>query len=300
MDYHEAADFLFDLRRFAVRPGTESTAALRAELDEPGADLPFVQIAGSNGKGSTAKMVESILREAGYSVGLYTSPHLTSLDERIRVDGRPITASAVTEFVERVRPWLLDRAAAGNPLTFFEVVTMLGIWYFDRESVDVAVLEVGLGGEYDATSVVDPVASCVTTVTLEHTDTLGDTIEEIATTKAKVAPDGETPLVTGATAAAREAVRAEAGDLLTVSLAGGEDSDCTVDYEGRVNHTEASARIDLPDGEWPGVESDTLDVRLPLLGEHQALNAGIATLLAGQLVGSVGDSEAVDLDAEAI
>ncbi|WP_253738456.1 dihydropteroate synthase [Halohasta salina] len=298
MDYHEAADFLFDLRRFAVRPGTESTAALRAELGEPGADLPFIQIAGSNGKGSTAKMVASILREAGLSVGLYSSPHLSSLDERIRVDGRPITASAITEFVDRVRPWLVDRAADGNPLTFFEVVTTMGIWYFDREECDVAVLEVGLGGEYDATSVVDPVAACVTTVTLEHTDTLGDTIEEIATTKAKVAPGGETPLVTGATGEARNAVRAEAGDLLTVGPAGGEASDCTVRYGGRVNHTEASARIDLPDNS-PGVGVDTLDVRLPLLGEHQALNAGIAVLLAGQAVESSGD-ESVDLDADVV
>jgi len=303
MDYHEAADFLFDLRRFAVRPGTESTAALRAELGDPGDDLPFVQIAGSNGKGSTAKMVESILRESGLSVGLYTSPHLTSLDERIQVDGRPITASAITEFIERTKPWLVDRAANGEPLTFFEVVTMMGIWYFDREDVDVTILEVGLGGEYDATSVVDPVASCVTTVTLEHTDVLGETIQEIATTKAKVAPEGETPLVTGATGEAREAIRAEAGDLLTVGPKGGEAADCTVSYEGRVNHTEASARIDLPAvgrGPWAPLDASTLDVRLPLLGEHQALNAGIATTLAGQVVGSFDDSEPVDFDAGTI
>ena len=301
MDYHEAADFLFDLRRFAVRPGTASTAALRAELGDPGDELPFVQIAGSNGKGSTAKMVASILREAGLSVGLYTSPHLTSLDERIRVDGRPITASAITEFVERVRPWLLDRAADGDPLTFFEVVTAMGIWYFDREACDVAILEVGLGGEYDATSVVDPVASCVTTVTLEHTDTLGDTIEEIATTKSKVAPD-DAPLVTGATGEARDAVGAEAGELLTVGMAGDEPADCTVGYEGRVNHTEASARIDLPSvdsGPWAPLDADSLDVRLPLLGQHQALNAGIAALLAGQAVGSVDDAS-VGFDAETI
>ncbi|MFD1642239.1 dihydropteroate synthase [Halohasta litorea] len=303
MDYHEAADFLFDLRRFAVRPGTESTAALRAALGDPGDDLPFVQIAGSNGKGSTAKMVESILRESGLSVGLYTSPHLSSLDERIQVDGRPITASAITEFIERTKPWLVDRAANGEPLTFFEVVTMMGVWYFDREDVDVAVLEVGLGGEYDATSVVDPVASCVTTVTLEHTDVLGDTIQEIATTKAKVTPEGETPLVTGATGEAREAIRAEAGDLLTVGTGDGEAADCTVSYEGRVNHTEASARIDLPAvdrGPWAPLDADTLDVRLPLLGEHQALNAGIATTLAGQVVGSFDDTDAVDFDAETI
>ena len=305
MDYHEAADFLFDLRRFAVRPGTESTAALRSAVGNPGDELPFVQIAGSNGKGSTAKMVESILREAGYSVGLYSSPHLTSLDERVQVDGRPITASAVTEFVEDVRPWLIDRAADGDPLTFFEVITVMGIWYFDRENVDIAVLEVGLGGEYDATSVVDPVASCVTTVTLEHTDVLGDTIEEIATTKAKIAPDGETPLVTGATGEAREAVGAEAGDLLTVGLAGGEDSDCTVSYDGRVNHTEARVGIELPNvdrGPWPALDASRLDVRLPLLGEHQALNAAVATLLAGQAVGSLSDDDraAADLDADAI
>jgi len=305
MDYHEAADFLFDLRRFAVRPGTESIAALRAELGDPGDDLPFVQIAGSNGKGSTAKMVESILRESGLSVGLYSSPHLTSLDERIQVDGRPITASAISDFIERTKPWLVDRAANGEPLTFFEVVTMMGIWYFDREDVDVAVLEVGLGGEYDATSVVDPAASCVTTVTLEHTAVLGDTIEEIATTKAKVAPDNDTPLVTGATGEAREAVRAEADDLLTVGTEGGESSDVTVSYDGRVNHTEASARIGLPTvdrGPWPTLDASEFDVRLPLLGEHQALNAGIATVLAGQVVGSFGDqeAEAVDFGAETI
>ena len=99
MEYHEAVDFLFDLRRFQVRPGIESAAALRSALDDPGDDIRFVQVAGSNGKGSTAKLTESVLREAGYSVGLYTSPHLETLNERIQVDGRPITDRAITEFV---------------------------------------------------------------------------------------------------------------------------------------------------------------------------------------------------------
>ena len=291
MEYHEAADFLFDLRRFSVRPGTESVAALREQLDEPGAEIPFVQVAGSNGKGSTAKMLESMLRESGLSVGLYTSPHLSSLDERIQIDGRPITASAITTFIERVKPWLVDRAAAGNPLTFFEVVTMMGIWYFDREDVDVAVLEVGLGGEYDATSVVDPVASCVTTVTLEHTAVLGDTIEEIAETKAKVAPS-DRPLVTATSGAAREAIRTDAENILTVDT--NDKADCTVSYDGRVNHTEARATLTfgerLTDREpWSAFETNTLDVRFPLLGEHQARNAGIATLLASDVVDAVDD-----------
>ena len=301
MEYHEAVDFLFDLRRFQVRPGIESAAALRSELDDPGDDIRFVQVAGSNGKGSTAKLTESVLREAGYSVGLYTSPHLETLNERIQVDGRPITDRAITEFVERVKPWLIDRAAAGEPLTFFEVVTLLGIWYFDRQDVDVAVLEVGLGGEFDATSVVDPVASCVTTVSLEHTSVLGDTIEEIATTKAKVAPAGDTPLVTGATGDALDALRADAGEVLTVGT--DETADVTVGYDGRVTTTESKISVTMPGGDaadsgisYPAAFADGLDLsaRLALLGEHQALNAGIATTLAGQAIESFDADDSGD------
>ena len=291
MEYHEAVDFLFDLRRFQVRPGIESAAALRSALDDPGDDIRFVQVAGSNGKGSTAKLTESVLREAGYSVGLYTSPHLETLNERIQVDGRPITDRAITEFVEQVKPWLIDRAADGKPLTFFEVVTLLGIWYFDRQDVDVAVLEVGLGGEFDATSVIDPVASCVTTISLEHTSVLGDTVAEIAATKAAVAPDDGTPLVTGTTGEALATLRADAGDVLTVGTDG--TTDVTVGYDGRVTTTESRISVSMPEADddgdggiaTPAPFADGLDcaARLTLLGEHQAVNAGIATTLAGQV-----------------
>ena len=290
MEYHEAVDFLFDLRRFQVRPGIESAAALRSELGEPGDDIRFVQVAGSNGKGSTAKLTESVLREAGLSVGLYTSPHLETINERIQVNGRPITDRAITEFVERIKPWLLDRAADGKPLTFFEVVTLMGLWYFDRQNVDVAVLEVGLGGEFDATSVVDPVASCVTTLSLEHTHILGETIEAIATTIATVAPDSETPLVTGATGDALAAVRDEAGDVVTVGAEDDshDDPDVSVSYDGRQTTTDAEVSVSMPAAtdRVPEIGADGLDLsaRLSLLGTHQALNAGIAITLAGQVI----------------
>ncbi|MFC6726318.1 dihydropteroate synthase, partial [Halobium palmae] len=158
MQYHEAANFLFDLRRFRTKPGTESIRELLAHLGDPHADVRFVQIAGSNGKGSTARMVESVCREAGLDTGLYTSPHFDDLRERIRVDGRKIPERAVVSFVEEAKPYLVDRAAEGDPLTFFEVVTAMGLWQFGREGVDLAVLDVGMGGALDATSVVDPVA----------------------------------------------------------------------------------------------------------------------------------------------
>ncbi|SER16738.1 dihydropteroate synthase [Natrinema salaciae] len=291
MEYHEAADFLFDLRRFRPKPGTESTARLLAHLENPHENVDYVQIAGSNGKGSTARMLERTLREAGYSVGLYTSPHLEDLRERVRVDGRKIPRAAVSDYVDSVREYVTERAADGESPTFFETMTGMALWQFGREDVDVAVLEVGIGGRYDATSVVDPVASAVTSVTLEHTGILGDTVEEIARDKAHVVP-ADAPLVTGVTGSPLEAVREVAGDVVTVGTGpertdddGSEPQprpDVRVAYDGRANHTEAAVSIDGPD--WD------LETRIPLLGEHQAENAGIAATLARQ-VGDVSDAD---------
>ncbi|MXV64506.1 dihydropteroate synthase [Natronorubrum sp. JWXQ-INN-674] len=280
MEYHEAADFLFDLRRFRPKPGTESTARLLAHLETPHDGVAFVQIAGSNGKGSTARMVERSLREAGLSVGLYTSPHLEDLRERIQVDGRKISRSAVCDYVEAARDYLTARGADGESPTFFETMTGMAIWHFGREDVDVAILEVGIGGKYDATSVVDPIASAVTSVTLEHTGILGETEAEIARDKAHVAP-ADAPLVTGVSGDALEAIRDVAGDVITVG-SDGADSDVTVAYGGRANHTEAAVCIDHDDRH--------LETRIPLLGTHQAENAGIAATLARQVT-DVSDAD---------
>jgi dihydropteroate synthase len=274
MEFHEAANFLFELRRFDSRAGTDATRALLSELGDPHEGPDCVQIAGSNGKGSTARMVERALREAGLDVGLYTSPHLDDVRERIRVNGRKVPEAAVVEFVETAREYVTEEGAVGDSPTFFETLTAFAFWEFDRQDVDVAVLEVGIGGKYDATSVIDPVASAVTSVTLEHTHILGDTVEEIATDKAHVAP-ADRPLVTGATGDALAAVRAQAGDVITV----GEDSYVTVSYGGREG-LEAAVTIDGPD--W------VVDTQLPLLGAHQAHNAGIAATLVRQVADITG------------
>jgi len=278
MEFHEAANFLFELRRFASRPGTDATQDLLSSLGDPQEGLRCVQIAGSNGKGSTARMVERTLREAGLDVGLYTSPHLDNVRERIRINGRKLSEAALVEFVESVRAYVTEQGAANDSPTFFETLTAMALWEFDRQEVDVAVLEVGIGGRYDATSVVDPVASAVTSVTLEHTDILGDTIEEIARDKAHVAPD-DTPLVTGTTDDALAAVREVADDVVTVGSAvetdqGPSEADVTVTYDGREG-LEGSVSVDGPD--W------SVDTFLPLLGAHQAQNAGIAATLCRQV-----------------
>ena len=272
MEFHEAANFLFELRRFASRAGTDATQALLSALDDPHEGLRCIQIAGSNGKGSTARMVERTLREAGLDVGLYTSPHLDDVRERIRVNGRKVPEAALVEFVEMAETYITEQGSLGESPTFFETLTAFAFWEFDRRDVDIAVLEVGIGGRYDATSVVDPVASAVTSVTLEHTDILGDTKAEIARDKAHVAPADE-PLVTGTTGDALTAVREQAGEVVTVG-GGSEPADVTVRYGGREG-LEGAVTIDGPD--W------SVETHLPLLGAHQAHNAGIAATLARQV-----------------
>ncbi|MFC3478552.1 dihydropteroate synthase [Halobacterium litoreum] len=270
MRYDEAANFLLDLRRYRPKPGTDSTADLLSALGDPHEGPTYVQVAGSNGKGSTARLTASALREAGLDVGLYTSPHFDDVRERVTVNDRQMSKAALTEFVEAVRPRVNERAANGDAPTFFEVVTAMALWQFGREDVDVAVLEVGIGGKLDATSVVDPAASAVTSVTLEHTGVLGDTIAEIARDKAHVAP-ADAPLVTATTGEALDAVREQAGDVLTV----GADGDVRVAYEGRTNHTEAA--VSLAGADW------SVDAKIPLLGSYQAENAGVAAALARQV-----------------
>ncbi len=294
MDYTEAAGVLFGLRRYPPRPGTAATADLLAALGDPQETLRCVQIAGSNGKGTTARMCERVLREAGATVGLYTSPHLEDVRERVRVDGRPVAKSAVTAFVKAAEGRLRGRSAEAP--TFFEAMTALALWEFERRGVDVAVLEVGIGGRYDATSVVDPVAGAVTSVALEHTDVLGDTVTEIARDKAHVAPvDG--PLVTATDGEALTAVRGVADDVVTVGRvgdgeSGADDPDVRVTYGGRVDHIEAAVTVESGSTQAggtrpPGDADDDLlgadwrvETRLPTPGAHQAENAGVATALA--------------------
>ncbi|WEL21051.1 dihydropteroate synthase [Halorhabdus sp. BNX81] len=284
MHYHEAANFLFDLRRFAPRPGTDATRELLAALDDPHESISAVQIAGSNGKGSTARMLEAVLREAGLDVGLYTSPHLDDVRERVRVNGRKIPKAALVEFIEEVEPYATDRAAAGDSPTFFETLTALACWEFDRQNVDVAILEVGIGGRYDATSVVDPIASAVTSVTLEHTDLLGDTVDEIARDKAAVAPT-DAPLVTAATGDALAAIHDEVEDVIRIGSPD-EDADLTVEHGGRDG---IESPITLSGQEWH------VETRLPLLGEHQARNAGVAAALARQVADVADETLATGL-----
>lgn len=181
MKIQQAIDKLFSLHRFGIKLGLDSTIKLLEQIGNPHKELKSFHVAGSNGKGSTASFIASILMEAGYKVGLYTSPHFRIYNERIRINGKMIEDEYVAAFVESLEEYI----EKNNP-TFFEITTALAFKYFADQKVDYAVIETGLGGRLDATNVIQPLASVITSISLEHTEHLGNTIEKIAAEKAGI------------------------------------------------------------------------------------------------------------------
>ncbi|MCI0405167.1 MAG: bifunctional folylpolyglutamate synthase/dihydrofolate synthase, partial [candidate division Zixibacteria bacterium] len=171
--------YLFDLELFGIKLGLETIGALCDFLDNPQNRHPIVHIAGTNGKGSTAAILESVLLAAGYRVGLYTSPHLVRFNERVRVNRQEIPDAFIEDFVGRLRPEIEKHKA-----TFFEAATALAFQYFADQKVDIALVETGLGGRLDATNVVSPVLSVITGIDKDHTDRLGKSFSKIAFEKA--------------------------------------------------------------------------------------------------------------------
>jgi dihydrofolate synthase/folylpolyglutamate synthase len=182
MTYSAAVAYLYSLQKHGIKLGLDTMAALMSRLGDPQDRYRTLHIAGTNGKGSTAAMAASILRAAGYHVGLYTSPHLVEFRERIRFDGAMIPEAEVARLAGLVRAASEGRLSP----TFFESTTAIALQYFADAHVDVAVLEVGLGGRFDATNVVRPLACAITTIAMDHEEYLGHTLSAIAYEKAGI------------------------------------------------------------------------------------------------------------------
>ncbi len=200
MTYQETIDFMFSqlpmyhrIGAAAYKADIQPTIDMMAALGNPEKRFRSIHVAGTNGKGSVSHFLASILQEAGYKVGLYTSPHLVDFRERIRINGDMIPEQAVTDFVESHRLMFNDLG-----LSFFEMTVGLAFDYFAREKVDIAVVEVGMGGRLDSTNVITPLLSIITNIGLDHTQFLGDTLEKIAGEKAGIIKDG-VPVVIGET-----------------------------------------------------------------------------------------------------
>lgn len=199
--YAETIDYLFGLQRMGIKLGLENIKRVLRAMGNPHEKLKVVHVGGSNGKGSTAAHLESILLQAGMKVGLYTSPHFLSFTERIRINRREIMEPEVVEWTQRILGLVPELAAKGCdglalPITFFEFTTAMALGYFAEKGVDLAILEVGMGGRLDATNVCNPMVAVITSVSLEHQDYLGRTLAQIAREKAGIIKAG-VPLVSG-------------------------------------------------------------------------------------------------------
>ncbi len=264
MGYEETLAYLYGLQRFGIKLGLGNVRRLLGRLGNPQDAFAAVHVAGSSGKGSVCALLDAVLRRAGHRVGLYTSPHLVRFNERIQVDGEEIADADVVRLTEAIRPHaeaLAAEDAAAQP-TFFEFTTALAFQYFRERGVDLAVLEVGMGGRLDATNVVHPEVAVITRVEKEHTQYLGKTVERIAREKAGIVKEG-VPVwsVAQPGLAALEARCAKVGAPLRVV--------------GRDLHVERLR------GDWGGQEirltgEEARDYRVALLGSYQAENAALA------------------------
>jgi dihydrofolate synthase/folylpolyglutamate synthase len=259
---------LFALEAFGIKLGLGNMRTLVAALDHPERAYPTVHVAGTNGKGSVCAMVERALRAAGCRTGLYTSPHLDRLEERMALDGEPVSPGRLDDAAARVfaavDAAIDDRRLPVTP-TFFEVTTAIAFDLFRSAAVDIAVIEVGLGGRFDATNVITPAAAAIVSIALDHERHLGSTLTQIATEKAGIAKPG-VPLVVGALPpeAAIEVERVAAAVGAPIDAAEGAVTLEALDA-GRARLRPHSAR-------WPALPVITMS----LLGRHQVANAAVA------------------------
>jgi dihydrofolate synthase/folylpolyglutamate synthase len=185
MDIEKSLNKLYSLHTFGVKLGLDNMNHILTLLGKPHTKIKTIHIAGSNGKGSTAAFTASILQEMKFKVGLYTSPHFSRFNERIKINGIEVPDERIANFID-----VYERNIDLFKLTFFEATTALAFKYFYDENVDYAVIETGLGGRLDATNLINPISAIITSISLEHTEILGDTIEKIAEEKAGIIKDG--------------------------------------------------------------------------------------------------------------
>jgi dihydrofolate synthase/folylpolyglutamate synthase len=274
--YSEAIQFLHELRSFGANFGLENTFKLAAQVGNPQERLRFIHVAGTNGKGSTCAMLESIYRASGLRVGLFTSPHLISFRERIQVNRQLISENDIARLVKEFQPLLKQFSENQHP-TFFEVMTVMALKFFAEEKCDLVIWETGLGGRLDATNIVTPLASSITNIAFDHQQWLGDTLEKIAAEKAGIIKPG-IPVVTTtnepkALAVIEKIAREKIAPLLKVNSWKGQS-------------------VAVPKQFGSPAWRPSLIENLPLLGGHQKLNAALALAIIATLQNKILVSEA--------
>ncbi|HSS47699.1 MAG TPA: folylpolyglutamate synthase/dihydrofolate synthase family protein [Thermoanaerobaculia bacterium] len=272
------------LEGLGIKLGLERARDLLVRMGEPQRRFPSVLVAGTNGKGSTSSFLAAMARAAGYRTGLYTSPHLESVEERLRIDDRAIGSGRLGAILEELVG--LAERETGSPPTYFEAVTLAAFRWFAEEQVDLAVLEVGLGGRLDATNLADPILSLITPIGFDHREFLGDTLAAIAREKAGILRSGRPALAWIEDAEPAESVQTVADEIgADLRFASRE-----VRIEAVEPHGWEGQRIRL------ATPAGGYDLEIALLGDHQAKNLGLAVRAAESLASQGFDR----LDSKAI
>ncbi|NLA04427.1 MAG: bifunctional folylpolyglutamate synthase/dihydrofolate synthase [Firmicutes bacterium] len=276
--YRRTLEWIHSVGRFGMKQGLQRIEALLSLLGNPHRELRYIHIGGTNGKGSVASMVAAVLQESGYRTALYTSPYILAFNNRMSINGRDIDNDRLVDLAGRVRP-LVEKISADDrlgPMTEFEVVTALALTYFAVEKPHLVVLEVGLGGRFDATNVVTPLLSVITNISLDHTGVLGGTVAAVAGEKAGIIKAG-VPVLTGA--AEPEARRVieqtcrEREAPLSYALPSGESA------PGGVKSAAGSRKKIVAGGQlinYRGFTRSYRDLFIPLRGLHQVANSTLA------------------------
>ena len=248
MTYQQTIDYLYSSQpafhlvgASAYKPGLDNTYRLMAHLGNPHERLRTVHIAGTNGKGSTSHLIAAALQAQGYRVGLFTSPHLVDFRERIRISGEMIAEEKVVQFVAENQAFLDELRPS-----FFETTMALAFWYFAEQQVDIAVIEVGLGGRLDSTNILAPLLSVITNIGIDHTEFLGNTLVQIAGEKAGIMKP-YTPCVIGETHAETQAVFLDRARVCEILGEGLETTDCRLWFADQCGYMRKRRKKEAPD-----------------------------------------------------
>ena len=258
MNYTEALEYIHSVSWTFCKPGLERIGELCEKLSHPEKKLKFIHIAGTNGKGSTSAMLDSVLRKAGYKVGLYTSPYIRVFNERMRIDGENISNEELASLTEYIKP--IAEQMTDKP-TEFELITALAFEYFARHNCDIVILEAGMGGRLDSTNIIDTsVISVITGIALDHTAFLGDTVEKIASEKAGIIKKGVPVIYGGADASAKSVIENKAKEM--------ESDFVAVDYSSLKINSMALEGTNFDYADYSGL-------KISLLGSYQPRNCAI-------------------------
>lgn len=264
MNYNDAISYLYGLQKFGIKLGLDNTTRLLSILGEPHNEFRTIHVAGTNGKGSTSAMIASMLQAHGYRVGLFTSPHLVSFTERIRINKREIKESEVINLTSEIKA-LIEMLGTDISPTFFEFVTVMAFLYFSRKNVDWAVIETGMGGRLDSTNVITPAATVITKIGLDHREFLGSTLRAIAIEKAGIIKEG-IPVITSS----------QEKDALEVIVSRAAEMDSDIHIYGK-NFRSTLKKMDIEGIEFDYYGKESFkNLFLPLTGKHQLENASVS------------------------